>query len=431
MAVESQKRTKYRPESRKQRIILESIIHILVISIGLLLLGACANRTEAIASDSFIQTEAEEMPMQRSMSPAADNSLNLTHGAGETFWLSAKQVSSFQFVIPAAEEGKDLLQPVYSISLQQSISMAKAVNMLPEESNTGKSENTIPQTGMTASVPEAYTQPCDRPGSIQRLVYESRDYTGSGASIKKTAYVYLPYGYDETDVEKQYDILYLMHGWMGYAGEFFDNGATKNILDHLIDKGDVLPMIVVSPSFYNRSRNIDFDASLKELRSFYTEFESHLMPAVEEKYHTYALSVSKDDLQKSRDHRAWGGFSMGAVTTWLMFCYESNYIRWFLPMSGSCMYYGDYDDYQTRRNVDYIESIVEGNDLNALGYFIYHAVGTNDSYKEQSFLQSEEMLARRDVFTPDHYVFYMKEQGQHDRRSVDEFLYNALPLFFR
>lgn len=39
----------------------------------------------------------------------------------------------------------------------------------------------------------------------------SYDYTSDSRNeITKTAYVYLPYGYDET---KQYDILYLMHGW--------------------------------------------------------------------------------------------------------------------------------------------------------------------------------------------------------------------------
>lgn len=35
-----------------------------------------------------------------------------------------------------------------------------------------------------------------------------------------TAYVYLPYGYDEKDGDTRYDILYLMHGW----------GMTANLL---------------------------------------------------------------------------------------------------------------------------------------------------------------------------------------------------------
>ena len=43
-------------------------------------------------------------------------------------------------------------------------------------------------------------------------------------------------------------------------------------------------------------------------------------------------------------------------------------------------------------------------------------------------MQAEEMLNRRDVFSPDHYVFYQKEGGIHDINAAREFLYNALPL---
>jgi endo-1,4-beta-xylanase len=155
------------------------------------------------------------------------------------------------------------------------------------------------------------------------------------------------------------------------------------------------------------------------------------MPAVEGRFHTYAASVSDEDLKASRDHRAFGGFSLGSVTTWLQFCYDYDYIRYFLPMSGSCWYYGTYGDFQIERNVDYIEQLVKDNDLDQRGYFIYHAVGTQDAVKSQSIDMAEEMLERPDVFTPKHYVFYQKDGGYHDFDAVQEYLYNALPLFFR
>ena len=62
-------------------------------------------------------------------------------------------------------------------------------------------------------------------------------------------------------------------------------------------------------------------------------------------------------------------------------------------------------------------------------YFIYHAVGTNDTVKSQSLDMANEMLGR-DIFTPEHYVFYQKDGGYHDFNAVTEYLYNALPLFF-
>ena len=53
------------------------------------------------------------------------------------------------------------------------------------------------------------------------ITYDSRDYTDAARPvIQKTAYVYLPYGYDETDSDTRYDILYLMHGWTMTAGGF-------------------------------------------------------------------------------------------------------------------------------------------------------------------------------------------------------------------
>ena len=39
-------------------------------------------------------------------------------------------------------------------------------------------------------------------------------------------------------------------------------------------------------------------------------------------------------------------------------------------------------------------------------------------------------LLSREIFTPDHYVFYQKDGGYHDFNAVEEYLYNALPVIF-
>lgn len=98
-------------------------------------------------------------------------------------------------------------------------------------------------------------------------------------------------------------------------------------------------------------------------------------------------------------------------------------------MSGSCWYYGGYGDFQFGRNVDFIEQLVADNGLNERGYFIYHAVGTDDAVKSQSLGMADEMTPRA-AFTPDHYVFRQKDGGRHDLDAVQEYLYNALPHFF-
>ncbi len=45
-------------------------------------------------------------------------------------------------------------------------------------------------------------------------------------------------------------------------------------------------------------------------------------------------------------------------------------------------------------------------------------------------MMADEMLSR-ELFTPEHYVFYQKDGGYHDFNAVQEYLYNALPLFFK
>ena len=90
--------------------------------------------------------------------------------------------------------------------------------------------------------------------------------------------------------------------------------------------------------------------------------------------------------------------------------------------------------YPTRPESGYLESVqefVKDNNLNERGYLIYHAVGTQDAVKSQSIDMAEEMLERSDVFTPEHYMFHLKDGGYHDFDAVQEYLYNALPLFFR
>lgn len=293
----------------------------------------------------------------------------------------------------------------------------------------GEAAPSLPQTGWTEAVPAAYKAASSHPGTVERLDYETKDYAGSGGDITKTAYVYLPYGYDANDAETRYDIVYLMHGWGGAAGEYFNMGTLKNTFDQLMEQGDMKPAILVSATFYHEGSSRDFSASIQQFRAFHEDFENALMPAVEGKYHTYAKSTSDADLKASRDHRAFGGFSLGSVTTWLQFCYDYDYIRYFAPMSGSSWYYGTYGDFQIRRNVDFIEQLVKDKDLDERGYFIYHAVGTNDAVKSQSIDMANEML-KRDTFTPEHYVFYQKDGGYHDFDAVQEYLYNALPLFF-
>lgn len=307
-------------------------------------------------------------------------------------------------------------------------------NSDPVDINNGNSTltETSGQTGTTVPISSKYRGSAKQQGTVVPFEYQTKEYAGDGSATEKTVYVYLPYGYEEKDNETRYDILYLMHGWGGSAGEYLTggNGRLKNMFDQMIERGDLSPTIIVSATFYSENSSKDFSSSVDELREFHQDFSNDLMPAVESKFHTYAKSTSKEDLTASRDHRVFGGFSLGSVTTWMGFCYDSDYIRYFLPMSGSCWYYGGYGDYYPEKTCDFFEELIEKKDLNERGYFIYAATGTEDSVRDQVEVQMEEMLKRNDVFSADHLVYYQKEGGRHDFEAVEEYIYNALPLFF-
>lgn len=241
---------------------------------------------------------------------------------------------------------------------------------IPKAAVSSDTVKEIAQTGMSTAVPDIYLKPIEQAGTVTQITYDSKDFVRDESDITKTAYVYLPYGYDENDTETRYNICYLMHGWGGHAGEYFQYANITDMLDNMIAKGDIPPTIFVSATFYNDNSDTGFSGSVAEFRQFHRDFEEYLMPAVEGKFHTYAESTSQDDLKASRDHRAFGGFSLGSVTTWLQFCYDSDYIRYFLPMSGSCWYYGGYGDFQIEKNVDFIQQLIQDNDLDERGYFI-------------------------------------------------------------
>lgn len=183
------------------------------------------------------------------------------------------------------------------------------------------------------AVPAKYdeTEPT-QPGTVEEVVYNTKAYATDERDVKKTAYVYLPYGYDS---EKEYNILYLMHG-TGDDEKYWlkTNPYNKIMLDNMIADGDIQPLIVVTPTFYVEDDCAD---DLDQLTySFAKELRNDLMPEIESSYSTYAKSADDKGFSESRDHRAFAGLSRGAVTTYhSAICQSLDYFSWFGTFSGS------------------------------------------------------------------------------------------------
>ena len=154
------------------------------------------------------------------------------------------------------------------------------------------------------------------------------------------------------------------------------------MIDNAIGNGVFAPLIVVCPTYNNTSGqdSADFSLALRLTRNFHNELINDLIPAAESTFSTYAEGTSESELKAARDHRAFGGFSMGSVTTWRTFEYALDYFRYFIPMScGTSL-----DDEEIWRAAD-------GRNQN--DYFVMMMVGTSDFSYSYDTARVQNMLS--------------------------------------
>jgi predicted alpha/beta superfamily hydrolase len=248
--------------------------------------------------------------------------------------------------------------------------------------------------------------------------------------IEKRAIVYLPFGYSD---ESRYNVVYLMHG--GWSNETTTLGSPdrpspfKNVVDHAIENGDFKPIIIVCPTYNNESPedSADYTLAFHTLTvNYHRELINDLIPAVEGTYATYAGGASHEDIKASRDHRAFGGFSMGSVTTWYTFINCLDEFRYFLPMSGAMDYEGDD-----------VDRAVTASGHGPDDYFIYAITGTDDFERGHFASQVEGMLGMPsgnfisvDTSDAGNTAFRVGDGYSHDGRAAMEYTYNGLLLFW-
>jgi len=151
-------------------------------------------------------------------------------------------------------------------------------------------------------------------GTIQELTYEQ---AYEGVTYEKEALVYVPASYTPGVPA---NIVYLTHGWWGTADGLAEGVAP--VVDQLTSAGSIAPMIVVFATYYpDRSfATEDYEDDYALNRFFATTEIDTLIKTVESHYTTFARGDTSDEsLRASRRHRAFGGFSMGATTTWDVF----------------------------------------------------------------------------------------------------------------
>lgn len=145
----------------------------------------------------------------------------------------------------------------------------------------------------------------------------------------------------------------------------------------------------------------------------------------------YVESTDAAGLEASRGHRAIGGFSMGAVTTWYALEHTLACFKYFMPVSADCWSLGRFAGMnRPDETARYLADIVSRSPYAGDGFYIWAASGTDDSAYRETLVQVEAMAQLTDVFPLSNLTFHEKEGARHEYRPMAEYLYNALPFFF-
>ncbi|HEX3075741.1 MAG TPA: hypothetical protein VHQ24_02610 [Lachnospiraceae bacterium] len=210
------------------------------------------------------------------------------------------------------------------------------------------------------------------------------------------------------------------------------------------------PIIVVTPTFYGVKNNfkndpershvetLDHPLPIVETEYFHDELMNDLIPFVETKYHTFTVSASREDLKASREHRAFGGFSMGSVTTWCTYINCLDYFKYFIPLSGDCWALAQKaDGRMANETAEYLAKIAADAGYTPKDYYLLCATGVKDIAYPNMKPQMEAMKEITDsfIYSSDirkgNFYFIECEEGVHSWDWVNQYIYDILPDLFK
>lgn len=280
------------------------------------------------------------------------------------------------------------------------------------------------------SIPEEYFEPI-KSGAIatEMISYTHRDHN-------KNLIVYLPPNYNENE---KYDVMYIVPGNTGdYTTYFSENGTDRKfqiLLDNMITNSKIKPCIIAALSFYPKELNMDNITLDEMLEDFRSEMTDCIMPLVETKYSTYTEGSSKENLIKSRDHRAFAGCSMGGAFTWDMLATSIEYFKYYAPTAA-----GSFEDYYDGYNGigHKVQTELQEKGYTTADFFIFCSNGTKDvTYQKMDTLMNRFKNDYSDVFiftdndiSAGNITYKVLENGEHNFDYMHIYLYNALQSFW-
>lgn len=231
--------------------------------------------------------------------------------------------------------------------------------------------------------------------------------------------VYTPAGY--ADSNKQYPVLYLLHGAGGDENAWSELGRAVQILDNLIAQGKAEPMIVVMPNGNGAQQAVPGEypnsmykpsfANAKTMEGSFEKAFPDIMKYVETHYRTL----------NDKKHRAIAGLSMGG--------FHSLYISANYPdLFGYVGLFSAAINRQAKGENTYIYENLEEKLARQFAdapelYFI--GIGNGD------FLFQDNVKYRELLDSQGYKYEYMETDGGHEWRNWRKYLNHLLPELFK
>ena len=302
-----------------------------------------------------------------------------------------------------------------------------------QEIEAGGSSDYTELLNKTRPVPAEYNQESVLKGNVVQIDYNTKNYVeGTGEVRKNTAYVYLPYGYDEAS-EQPYNVFYFVHGHGETAISFFqnENGLLCKLLDHMLENRDMAPTLIVSTSYVYGTPVDYYPDADPYCEALPQELVNDLIPLIESRYHTYTESTDVAGITVSRKHRAIGGFSLGAVTVWYALEHALECFKYFMPISSDGWSLGRFAGMTNPdETAEYLANTIRNSAFSKNDFYIWACSGTNDVAYDRIWSQVQAMAQLTDVFSVSNLTFHEQDGARHEFRSLAEYLYNVLPFMF-
>ena len=306
------------------------------------------------------------------------------------------------------------------------------------------------------------TSACDRQGAVEEIkyttdAYPEYEYADENGLVTKTAWVYLPYGYDAEDTSTKYNLLVLVHGSGLNEGYWFAKGSyadpsqqsiyqsggngTANLLDTMMKDGTAEKTIVVTPTFYMPGEDgvTVNTGNSADTSDFADELKYGLLPYMAANYNIHAEvtdGMTREELDAefaaNRDYQGYAGLSLGSMISFS--CIWAECVDVFSYIGS---FSGGVSTEQAAKLVETKNTTFADYDIN----YWYVSLGTSETNQVYpgdpigdftTMVQGIEGLQPgSDIAAGDNCMYMVCNKTGHNYTSWITSLYNCMQVFFK